>query len=138
MSSLSGPKKTIFLDGDELDGTKITSDAVVMWKNRRWVKEVVGCALCADDPGSVTLSDTENDSACHCSVHGELIEYPYVYKRTWQIKIADKEMAGEVYDEDSVLLPVSYSDKDREALLDEYLAALAKAEEDDDDEEYDD
>ena len=125
VTALSGPRKIVELDED-LDSTKVEPGAHHLWKGKLWNVEAIGCVLCVDSENAVTFSDVEDDDKCHCSVHGPLLEVPYIMVKQWTITIGDVEDKGEDRVEDSMLFPVSMPTDERDALVRKYLEDAKK------------
>lgn len=123
---MSGPRKIIELD-ESVDSARVETGAVHLWKDKLWRLEAVGCVLCVEDEDSVTLSEVDDEGKCHCSIHGELAEVPYVMAKTWTVRIGDVQEEGSDRVEDSMLFPVSMSTEERDVLVRKYLED-AKAE----------
>lgn len=106
---MKGPRRIVDLDGVPLVQWRIDERAVVLWKNRLWEKEKVGCCLCVenDGPEFVTLSHSEDGKpdVFHCMKHGELVEVPFTMKKIYTITIGDVIREGEENVCDTMLFP---------------------------------
>ena len=105
---MTGPRRILELDGIPRDQWRV-DDRLIIWNNRLWEKEKVGCCLCVEKDGRefVTLCHSEDGKpdVFHCMQHGELVEVPFTMKKIYTITIGDVIREGEESLCDRMLFP---------------------------------
>lgn len=119
------PREIIDLP-DEFTASDVKPNGLHIWQGKQWIREAVGCVTCMEDPDAVTISNIDDRGECVCSVHGELIELPYVLEKSWKVKIGDFEKTGTDMVEDSMLFPSSMGEDERNRSIDRFLESGSK------------
>lgn len=119
-----GPKKIIDLDQTKESSWKVDEDALHLYMARLWRIEKNGCMVCIKNgltgPKATTLR-SEDSREFVCLTHGALVEVPFKIVRTYTVTLGHLHSKGEEKFEDSVLVPKSVSEEEKNGLLKELL-----------------
>jgi hypothetical protein len=136
MGSMSGPKKIIDLDSTPESQWTVESNATHIYSGKLWASEVAGCVLCVEaerhDAKGQTLRDAADEHLFVCLTHGPLEEVSFLVRRDFVIKIGKFEKTGFQEVNDTILIPKSLSEDERQGLYARLVEAAADAEQKED------